>query len=356
MRASATIALKDLRVLLRDRAALMWVVGFPLAFALFFGSVMKTGVESSAPPIPLVVVAAPGSPDLALRTAALERSGLSVSRASAVDARSAVRRGEAVAFVQWPTRGTDDPIEIGIDPSRQTEAALLRTLIAAAAAPPGQAPTAARIETVDVVRVQSGPRSGFEIAFPAMILWGLLGCAATLAVAMVSERSSGTLLRLRAAPIPRSAILGGKAGACVAACLAVVLLLTLVGRFALGVRIAEPAKYAAAVAAAVVCFAGLTMVLSVLGRTDQAVAGAGWATTIAMAMFGGAMIPLSIMPRWLLSVSDFSPVKWGIVALEGATWRGFGWGELSRPLLLLLSVGVCGFASGVAVLLSWREA
>ena len=39
----AVIAGKDLSLLWRDRVALFWVVGFPIVFALFFGSVMKTG-------------------------------------------------------------------------------------------------------------------------------------------------------------------------------------------------------------------------------------------------------------------------------------------------------------------------
>jgi ABC-type Na+ efflux pump permease subunit len=351
------IALKDLHVLLRDRMAIAWVLVFPLAFALFFGSVMKSGVETSIPPISLIVVSEPDSPAVASLAAGLERAGLIVTRTSAEAARTSVRRGEAVAFVRLPTEPAR-PIEFGIDPSRRMEAVLLRTLIGDAVEPatPVRAPARVAIDTVDVVRDRAGPRNGFEVAFPAMVLWGLLGSAATFAIAMVTERSSGTLLKLRAAPIARVAILGGKAVGCVTACLVDAVLLTLFGRVALGIRIEEPVKYATALAAAVVCFSGLTMVLSVLGKSDQSVASAGWATMVTMAMLGGAMVPLQAMPKWLLALSDYSPVKWGIVALEGATWRGFGWGELARPLIQMLAVGVAGFASGVVVLRSWREA
>ena len=38
MRAVWTLAIKDLRLLVRDRVSLFWVLAFPLLLALFFGS------------------------------------------------------------------------------------------------------------------------------------------------------------------------------------------------------------------------------------------------------------------------------------------------------------------------------
>ena len=353
------IASKDLRVLWRDRVALFWVVVFPLVFALFFGSVVKPDDGSGTETISVVVVetaAAAGSPaSLAAErmVAFLKDASLRVTRASEAAARDAVRRGEAVAFVR-AVGEEDASILLGVDPSRRSETALLTSLLGAAPGSPGAARPRPGVETEQVVRASGASKTGFQIVFPAMILWGLLGCAATFAISMVAERASGTLLRLRAAPVTRASILGGKAVACAVACMADVLLLTVVG-WLLGVHIGDPGKYGAAVGAAVVCFAGLTMALSVLGRSEQAVAGAGWATLILMAMLGGAMVPLSLFPQWMLDLSDLSPVKWGILALEGATWRDFGWDELARPLGVLLATGALGFVSGVGVLVASRE-
>ena len=58
--------------------------------------------------------------------------------------------------------------------------------------------------------------------------------------------------------------------------------------------------------------------LATLGRTPQAVAGFSSGILMPLAMIGGGMIPLMAMPPWMLRVSDLSPVKWGIYALEGA--------------------------------------
>ena len=41
------IAVKDLRLLARDRVALFWAFGFPVLFALFFGAVIRYNVPSN---------------------------------------------------------------------------------------------------------------------------------------------------------------------------------------------------------------------------------------------------------------------------------------------------------------------
>ena len=66
-----------------------------------------------------------------------------------------------------------------------------------------------------------------------------------------------------------------------------------------------------------------------------------------LTMFGGGMIPLFVMPAWMQTVSNLSPVKWGILALEGATWRGFSAAEMALPVGVLVLAGVAGLGLGV---------
>ena len=341
------IAQKDLRVLSRDPMGLFWVLGFPLVFAVFFGSVMKAGVEAEANRVTVIVVTddeAAGKP----LVEGLREAGITVQTSRLPQARAQVRTGEALAYLHVLKTPTPE-IELGVDPSRRAEANMLEgltmRLLTAATLPPGTPLPQVHSTAVAL----AGPKNGYEIVFPAMILWGLMGCAATFAVSMVSEASTGTLLRLRAAPITRPTILLGKAMACVAACIATASLLALVGHFGLGVRILDPLKFTVAMLATVLCFAGLTMVLSVLGRSEQGVAGAGWSALILFAMLGGAMVPLAVMPEWLLKLSDLSPVKWGISALEGATWRRLAWPDLRPQLLGLAFAGALCFGAGAAV-------
>jgi ABC-2 type transport system permease protein len=93
-------------------------------------------------------------------------------------------------------------------------------------------------------------------------------------------------------------------------------------------------------------FSGIMLGLSVLGRTERSAGGITWAVLLMMSMTGGGMIPLFIMPGWMQRVSDVSPVKWAILALEGAMWRGFSLSEMLVPCGIVFGVGVVGFVIG----------
>ena len=69
-----------------------------------------------------------------------------------------------------------------------------------------------------------------------------------------------------------------------------------------------------------------------------------------LAMFGGAMVPLLFLPNFMKTVSHASPVKWGIVALEGAIWRDFTVVEMLLPCTILLCMGSACLAGGILVL------
>src|SRR5262249_9588940 len=88
----------------------------------------------------------------------------------------------------------------------------------------------ARIKSVPVTsQVEGEPRSAYEITFPSAILWGLIGCIMTFAISLVTERTHGTLLRLRLAPLSWGRILAGKGLACYLTALLVAGLILVIG-------------------------------------------------------------------------------------------------------------------------------
>jgi ABC-2 type transport system permease protein len=212
----------------------------------------------------------------------------------------------------------------------------------------------ARIEKIDVTREPPNGstealvrqmRSKWDISFPQSMLWGVLACAATFAISIVRERKQGTLLRLQAAPVSRSQVLFGKATACFLAVLGVIVMMVILGTV-LGMRPRSPALLAVASVCVAFCFVGVMALMSVLGKTEEAVSGAAWGANMIMAMFGGGMIPLAFMPSFMATLSQASPVKWSILALEGAIWRGFSPSEMLLPCGVLLSVGTVCLALG----------
>ena len=216
----------------------------------------------------------------------------------------------------------------------------------------------ARIETLDVTR-EIDPdsrealvrkiRSKWDISFPQAMLWGVLACAAGFAITLVREKKQGTYLRLAVAPVTRGQIIAGKGAACFFAVIAVFSLMIVLG-IALGMRPQSPGLLVLAGLSVAVCFVGVMMLMSVIGKSEEAVSGAAWGANMLMAMFGGAMVPLPFMPDFMKSLSHFSPVKWSILALEGAIWRGFTLGEMALPCAVLVLFGGVCLAIGVFVL------
>jgi ABC-2 type transport system permease protein len=223
-----------------------------------------------------------------------------------------------------------------------------RSRLAPGAAPgeaaPGWKPLDVSIDAV--TRERRRPQNGFAITFPQGLVWGIIGCVMSFAIGLVTERTQGTLLRLRLSPVGPSSVLAGKALACYLTIVGVEALILGVGVVLFGLRVGSPVLLLVSAMVVPLAFVGIMMCLAALGRTEQAAAGAAWAVIAPLAMIGGGMIPLIAMPPSMISVSHISPVKWAILAFEGAIWRGLSAVELALPLAILLVIGALGLLLG----------
>lgn len=193
------------------------------------------------------------------------------------------------------------------------------------------------------------PNNPMDVTFPQSLVWGLMGCAASFGISLVVERTRGTLVRLRLAPLARWHVLAGKGAACFISLIGVTLVLLLFAMLVFGVRPENYAYLAMGVFCAAICFTGIMMLLAVAGRTEASAGGIGWAVLIVMAMIGGGMMPLFFMPGWMRSLASISPVKWTVLALEGPIFRGYTFGEMMLPCGVLVGVGLTCFAVGSTV-------
>lgn len=426
------LALKDLKLLLRDRTAAFFILAFPVLMGLFFGMMMGGTSGSERGKIKLAVVDEDES-ELSRRfVSALERNeNLSVSAAKLDTAREQVRKAKSTGMLVIPQGFAQSAgifwepqpeLQLGVDPARAAEGAMLEgftmqamseliqyrlerpadflpslekarealandtqvdlvtrqlgaTLFRAIEqfitglptgenAKAGEAPSnavaapsiqLAQIRKIDVTsKAQTlsvggetiNLRSQWDISFPQAMLWGVLGCAAGFAISIARERGGGTLQRLLASPLSLRQILLGKALACLLASISVIGMLTLLG-WLLGMRPESYPKLAVAGVCTAICFSGIMMIVSNLGRSEQSVSGVGWGINLVMAMLGGCMIPVMFMPAFVQQASVISPVRWAILAIEGSVWRSFSWGEMLPACAVLIGIGAFGFAAGI---------
>lgn len=363
---------KDLRLLSRDRGAVFLTFAWPLLLAIFFGALGFGGRTDEGEGGSMTVLVIDDDRSEA-SAALLEQLGadprMDLESADLADARERVRTGAAPAYLHIPAGYGRAPsplfdpvaparhVELGVDPRRRAEAELLAgaTKLAAWQALGRELPgggTHSEPIMLDYHSVEPGsahvsqPPSPYAVTFPQGIIWAVLACAATFAVSLVDEHKRGTLLRLAIAPVSRLTILAGKAGACLIAIVIMQVVLLLVAMFGFGVRAQNPALLALALACTALGFVGLMTLLAVLGRRTQSAAGLSWAVLMLMAMLGGGMLPLFLMPSWLQALATASPVAWALTAIEGAVWRGFSLGELALPCAALLVLGAVCMAIG----------
>lgn len=429
MRQILALAMKDLRLLLRDRVGFFFTFFFPLIIGVFFGYVFagpKPGESSSEVRILVADLdRTDASRDLAARLDAHDAVAVEPAD-SAESAKASVLAGRRAAAIIIPPGYADaaralfvgkaPTIQLALDPSRSAEGAMLRGVLmevaftsmqadfqdarrmedraaqARAALAQNNVPPALRaafdtlldssvglavqieqqnqaglsggaapegdaqgqgwspiaVETVPLQRQRANrPNNPFEVTFPQAMIWGILGSCYGFAMSLVVERTKGTLTRLRVAPVSTTALLASKALACFATMLLVMAMLLVIGELFFSVSPQAPLLLAVAIFSAAVCFCGMMMLLAVLARTEAAAGGFGWAILLILAMLGGGMIPLFVMPGWMQRASVVSPVNWAIRAMEGAIWRGFTAQQMLGPCAMLLGFGLVCFALGV---------
>lgn len=203
-----------------------------------------------------------------------------------------------------------------------------------------------RITNEDLERQRVGPRNGYDLTFPQAMLWAVFGCVMAFGTTFASERVRGTLVRLHVSPLSRGQVLAGKSLAALLAICIVECLLMVLGVAAFGVRASSWSLLLLAIVSTAVAFVGIILLLASLARTEQGIGGMGPAVMMPLFLLGGAMMPLMFMPPWLATLGYLSPVRWAILALEGAIWRDFGPAEMAGPCAILLAVGLVTFVIG----------
>lgn len=417
------LAIKDLRLLVRDKAGFFFMFLFPVIIAVFFGSLYGGIGDKPASGIPIVVIDEDNSEGSQKFIADLKESDeLEVRDASREQAVEDVRHGRIAAYVvlkpgfgkaQEQIFWGDPPeVELGTDPARRAERGMLEGILMKYAANRFQDAftDTSRMRSVvnnalDELRKatdmdpkrrdqvmsfmneldrfmeseattggwatagdeegirgfepivinnaevstepRKGPKNSYSITFPQGMIWGILACTAGFAIGLVVERNRGTLARVQTAPVSRAQILAGRGLACFVTTVLLSLGLFALGAVVFNVRANSPLLLLISVVSISLCFVGIMMFLSVLGKTEAAVNGIAWPIIMVMAFTGGGAIPLFFMPEWLRTVSNFSPVKWAVLALEGAIWRDFSFFELLKPCGILLAVGLVFFLVGV---------
>ena len=404
------IGIKDLRLVFRDRAALILMLIAPFLLTLGMGLVTGrfSGNTSGIADIPVVIVNQDdGELSAALvdlfnseDLADLVEPTLSVSPEAA---RLQVEEDKTAAAIIIPagfTRSiipqqedfaagnTPEVVEIELyaNPTRPTSAGIIKSILdefmsrveegsigaqtsilqmmISGRITPEQAQAAgeemgknlqnaAESDTLSITLKST--TQGEEVEFdvlaylaPGMALMFLMYTVSYGGRSILAEKTQGTLPRLLVSPTNSAQILGGKVFGILLTGIAQMLILIGGTSLLFQLKWGDPLGVLILVLVAVFGATGWGMLITALARTTAQVANTGSAVMLIFGILGGSFIQLDQMPASIQTMSRITPNSW---ALDGFTTLALGGtlADLSAPITALLTMGILLFLASVVL-------
>ena len=177
---------------------------------------------------------------------------------------------------------------------------------------------------------------------PGMALMFLMYTVSYGGRSILAENSQGTLPRLLVSPTNTMQVLGGKVFGIYLTGAAQMLILIGASALLLQLKWGNALGVVLLVLAAVFGATGWGMLITALARTPAQVGSVGSAVMLIFAMLGGSFIQLDNMPAIVQTIGKITPNAW---AMDGFTTLALGGTltPLSTPILALLTMGILLF-------------
>ncbi|MFC2063719.1 ABC transporter permease [Chloroflexota bacterium] len=408
------IGLKDLKLMFRDRAALIFMLLAPFLLTIGMGFVTGrfSGGSTGISDIPVVIVNL-DKQDLgnALEELLFSKDLEDLLNPTLTDdpdaARLAIDSNEASAAIIIPDGFTlsitsadnsiFDPtsvqppslqVEVYTNPSSPTSAGIIKSIVDEFISQVEEERT--RIITSIIQLISSGLLSPLEVEneltalnqnkdqsesnaiklktekgvsediefdllayfAPGMALMFLMFTVSYGGRSILGERAQGTLLRLMISPTNNAQILGGKVLGIFFMGVAQMSILILASYIFFQVRWGDFIGITVLICAAVFGATGWGLLITSFARTPAQVGSVGTAIMLIFGILGGSFINLEQMPSFVQIFSKITPNAWG---LDGFTTLALGGTlkNLTEPIIALITMGIVLF--GISVLLFNRN-
>ena len=408
------IGIKDLKLIFRDRAALIFMLLAPFLLTIGMGFVTGrfSGGSSGLSDIPVVIVNLDNdqlgnaladvfsSEELADLMEPSESSDPEAARQLIDDDQAAaaviipegftrsIIPSEETTFDESVIESEAVQIEVYVNPSRPTSAGVVKAivdefisrveegrtsgmttilqLVASGLIAGENAATEAHtiLQNMDetepaAITLKSSQEGAEAVEFdilaymaPGMALLFLMYTVSYGGRSILAERSQGTLPRLLVSPTSAAQVLGGKVLGIFLTGVAQVGILILASSVFFGVKWGDALGVTVLILAAVFGATGWGMLITALARSQAQVGSIGSALMLIFGILGGSFINLDQMPSILRMISKITPNAWG---LDGFTTLALGGAlpSLVEPITALLIMGAVLF--GIAVILFRRN-
>lgn len=170
----------------------------------------------------------------------------------------------------------------------------------------------------------------YQIFIPALFIQLALFGGAFVGISLVTEYRSGSLERIFATPVPRSSVLAGK----VVRDVIVLLIETLLvagASYLLGFRSSLGGLLACLglVLLVSVAMSSLSYLLAITSKSEEALSGVFNALLLPLVLLAGVMLPMTLAPSWLHTLSRFNPLTYIVDASRASGAGVFDDGQIA---------------------------
>jgi ABC-2 type transport system permease protein len=158
---------------------------------------------------------------------------------------------------------------------------------------------------------------------------------------VLQERDNHVLSRILASPVTLPQFVLSKMLRCFVLCALGLLLLVLLTALLFGIHWGSPPVLGVVIAACALSMTGLLAFLYSLARTREQATVLPSVILLILAMAGGNMFPFENLPAFLQVVGQFTPNRWGVLALRDAA-ASKPMLEMLKPLAGLVALGALG--------------
>jgi ABC-2 type transport system permease protein len=396
------LALKDIRQLVLDWRAAIFLLAMPIGFTLMFGFAFggRGGIEEGDPRLPVGYLDQDQgqlSPQLATLLASSEVIRIDEDAAtSAVELEEQVAGDDLAAAIIVPAGYSsellngqtprlilvaDPASNAGIAAQGEVRSAAARLSSAVRAAELGSqvydeqigfADDASRQSyfeerltegvaawesppiTIDNQKAFAEENPADENAFaqtsPGMMaqfaVFGLLGAVTIL----VLERKNGSMKRMLTTDLSKGEILFGHYLAMTIMIFVQLFVLVVFGQLFLGLDyLSRPLATLLMITATSIMVAALGLLIGALAKSEEQVIVYSLIPMFILSGFGGAWVPLDVMPEGFGQVARLTPLAWVITGMQDVIVRGRGLETIWLPALVLVGYAAVFFILGV-----WR--
>jgi len=177
---------------------------------------------------------------------------------------------------------------------------------------------------------------------PGMALMFLMFTVTNGGRSLLAEQVQGTLPRILVSPTQSSQVLGGKIFGIFLTGTSQMLILILASTLLFQIKWGDPAGVLVLVVTSTLGAVGWGLILTSIIKTPGQLSAIGTALMLIFGVLGGSFVNREILPNWLKTLSLITPNAWGLDGFQTLALGG-GLKDILTPIVGLLTMGVLLF-------------